>query len=112
MARQEDTPPPNSRPRPKRVSISELPRLSRANTLDIELHYLKLHLKHYCKRSRKFISKAAKKTGIALKVGKITRLRHFWEKGEGGYEDKCKGGDWDVYDLSDGSSFDGYCTEI
>ncbi|GAW20458.1 hypothetical protein ANO14919_099640 [Xylariales sp. No.14919] len=30
----------------RRVSVSELPRLSRASTLDIELHYLKLHAKH------------------------------------------------------------------
>ncbi|KAI1422008.1 hypothetical protein F5Y12DRAFT_765167 [Xylaria sp. FL1777] len=33
----------------QRVSISELPPLSRASTIDIELHYVKLHIRHYAK---------------------------------------------------------------
>ncbi len=44
---------------PRRVSISELPRLSRASTLDIELHYLKLHAR--C--CRKHIAEALRRIG-------------------------------------------------
>ncbi|KAK7923489.1 hypothetical protein PG985_007560 [Apiospora marii] len=33
------------------VSVSDLPKLQRAGHLEIELHYLKLHVKCYCKKA-------------------------------------------------------------
>ncbi|KAI0802859.1 hypothetical protein GGR55DRAFT_663270 [Xylaria sp. FL0064] len=44
LRRTRTTPMPSSRIR--RVSISELPVLSRASTFDIEVHYAKLHLRY------------------------------------------------------------------
>ncbi|KAK8875025.1 hypothetical protein PGQ11_005539 [Apiospora arundinis] len=37
------------------VSVSDLPKLQRAGHLEIELHYLKLHVKCYCKKVAKII---------------------------------------------------------
>ncbi|KAI1299014.1 hypothetical protein F5Y03DRAFT_397809 [Xylaria venustula] len=101
-----------SRPRHRRVSITELPRLSRANAFDIELYYLKLHLKNYCKQYRKAISRAFKKTPrIAMEAAKTTGFRKFGAEKES--EDEGDG--WDVGEvryLTDKCRLDGYCMEV
>lgn len=37
------------------VSVSDLPKLQRAGHLEIELHYLKLHVKCYCKKAVRIV---------------------------------------------------------
>ncbi|KAH9908329.1 hypothetical protein F4778DRAFT_795744 [Xylariomycetidae sp. FL2044] len=51
----------------RRVSISDLPKLTRASTFEIETHYFKLHVKHLLKKAGRKSLKAAKKTLKALK---------------------------------------------
>lgn len=63
-----------STPRKRRVSISELPRLSRdKSTLAIELHYIKLHLRYRGKRVRKLLGRALRTTvRVAAEVLTLT----------------------------------------
>lgn len=48
-------------PRIRRVSISELPRLKRASTIEIEFYYFKLHARVYAKKAKKITCKVLKR---------------------------------------------------